>query len=228
MVTAILMATPRTPRKPKPAWALAIELRRTTLQLSQELAAERAEMSQSYYSEVERGDKPLHSLTLGKLLGLARALEWTLSEMQQATGLDLGIPTAEPLASGEPTPVYSLTALGKDKPKPEGFNVTPHPGPHPAEWMQTFMEGDEMLPKIREGESIYFDTTKTTPDKGIYVIRHDGRAYVRRYSTLPSGPAWTADNPAYALNFIPASSSISVLGKVYRVVGIREATSLLN
>lgn len=167
-------------------------------------------------------------MALGRVVALARALNWSLADMQAATGVDLGITPAEPISTSTPTPVYSLKALAAASPKPDGVNATPNPGPHPAHWMQTFMEGDEMSPRIPEGFSIYFDTDKTTPDRGIYVIRHAGRAHVRRYSELPSGPAWTADNPAYALSFIPAHADVQVLGKVYRIVGIREAQSLLN
>ncbi len=100
MVTMMRMTTSQhLPKRKKPSWALAIELRRTALQLSQELVAERAEMSQSYYSDVERGAKPLLTLTAGKLLSLARALNWLLMEMQAATGIDLGSLPIIPLPS---------------------------------------------------------------------------------------------------------------------------------
>lgn len=203
-------------------------MRRTQLQLSQELLAEKAGMSQSYYSEVERGARPLPTLTHQKLMALADALEWSLADMQEQTGIDLGAPRAERLATAEPTPVYTLQQLAHPNAKPEGLNLTPNQGKHPANWRQTVMEGDEMEPRIRDGESIYFDTDKTTPEKGVYVIVHQGRVHVRRYSQLPTGPAWTADNPAYALNFIPATNDVQVLGRVYRVVGIRDDKSLLN
>lgn len=203
-------------------------MRRTELQLSQELISEKADMSQSYYSEIERGARPLPTLTHQKLMNLAIALDWDLGEMQQATGVDLGVPTAEPIATSQPTSVYSLKALASAYPQPDGVNATPNTGKHPAHWMQTFMEGDEMEPRIPDGFSVYFDADKTTPDKGVYVIRVGGKALIRRFSQLPSGAAWTADNPAYALSFIPASDDVQVLGKVYRIVGIREAPSLLN
>lgn len=222
--------TTRQPKttKRKPAWALAIEVRRTQLQLSQEVLAGKADMSQSYYSDIERGDKALHALTVGKLLSLARALRWSLAELQTATGVDLGVPNAELLAGDEPTPVYSLEALAAPSPEPDGVSLSPNNGQHPANWKLTFMDGDEMTPAIRDGESIYLDTDATAPTKGVYVIAHQGSAYVRRYSQLPSGPAWTADNPAYAHQFIPASDTVKVLGRVYRVVGIREDPALLN
>lgn len=222
--------TTRQPKttKRKPAWALAIEVRRTQLQLSQEVLAEKADMSQSYYSDIERGDKALHALTVGKLLSLARALRWSLAELQAATGVDLGVPNAELLAGDEPTPVYSLEALAAPNPEPDGMNLSPNKGQHPINWKLTFMDGDEMSPHIRDGESLYFNTDLSTLEKAIYVIVHNGKTYVRLYSQLPSGPAWTAINPAYAHDFIPASDTVKVLGRVYRIVGIREDTALLN
>lgn len=132
------------------------------------------------------------------------------------------------MSAGDPTPVYSLQSLAEDDPQPVGVNLTPSMGPHPKNWRQTVMEGDEMADRIRDGESVYFDLDATTPVPGTYIIEHKKRIYVRRYSQLPSGPAWTAANPAYALNFIPASDEVRVIGRVYRVVGIREDHALTN
>ena len=204
----------------------ALRERRIALQKRQEDVAFEADLSQKLISELERGTHALLSMSMGNVLNLARALKWELHEMQRAIGIDLGLAEARPMATLEPSPVYSLKALGASNPSADGVNITPNPGPHPKTWMQTFMDGDDMDPRIRDGESIYFDTDKTTPDKGVYVIRYRDRAYVRRYSQLPTGPAWTADNPAFAHQFIPDGPDVTVLGKVYRVVGIRDGKAL--
>lgn len=194
----------------------------------QEDVALDANISQKLVSQVERGEQDLRASGLNTILGLLRALKWTLADLQVATGVDLGVPNAELLAGDEPTPVYSLEALAAASPEPDGVSLSPNNGQHPANWKLSFMDGDEMSPNIRDGESLYFNTDLTTPEKGIYVIVHTGRTYVRRYSQLPSGPAWTAINPAYAHDFIPASDTVKVLGRVYRIVGIREDLALLN
>lgn len=219
------------PKNPIPDWALALRMRRLQLGgLTQEDVQARSgdTISQGTISDLERGKITLDSLNVLRANGLARALGWTLSELQAATGINLGADKVEPVSSSEPTPVYALQQLADPSATPIGVNLTPSGKAHPAHWRQTVMEGDEMDPRIRDGESIYFDTSRTKPDAGVYVILHRGRVHVRRYSQLPSGPAWTADNPSYALNFIPASDEVTVLGRVYRVVGIRDDHSLLN
>ncbi|GGM54104.1 hypothetical protein GCM10008956_32470 [Deinococcus arenae] len=208
---------------------MALKLRRVGLGMAQDdvAAASGDAFSQRLVSDLEVGKVYLGDISITRASALARALQWTLSEMQAATGIDLGIAEAVALpGTGDPTPIYSLRQLGNPDAQPDGVNITPNPGPHPKTWMQTFMDGDDMDPRIRDGESIYFDTDKTTPDRGVYVIRHRDRAYVRRYSQLPTGPAWTADNPAFAHQFIPDGPDVTVLGKVYRVVGIRDGKAL--
>ncbi|GGB71639.1 LexA family transcriptional regulator [Deinococcus soli (ex Cha et al. 2016)] len=208
---------------------MALKLRRVGLGMAQDdvAAASGDAFSQRLVSDLEVGKVYLGDISITRASALARALQWTLSEMQAATGIDLGIAESVAIPGvSDPTPIYSLRQLGNPNAQPDGVNITPNPGPHPRDWMQTFMDGDDMDPRIRDGESIYFDTDKTTPDRGVYVIRYRDRAYVRRYSQLPTGPAWTADNPAFAHQFIPDGPDVTVLGKVYRVVGIRDGKAL--
>jgi len=185
-------------------------------------------ISQGTISDLERGKVSLDSLNVRRAGALARALNWSLSQLQEATGIDLGVPNAEPVTTSEPTPVYLLKDLAESDPQPHGFNITPNTGKHPKNWRQTVMDGDEMADAIRDGESIYFDLDITQPGSGIFIITHAGKVFVRRYAVLPSGPAWVAANPAYAHQFIPDSDEVKVVGRIYRVVGIREAPALLN
>lgn len=217
MVTVMIMATPRSPRKPKPAWALAIELRRTKLQLSQEIVAERAEMSQSYYSDVERGDKTLHSLTVGKLLGLARALEWTLGEMQRATGVDLGMTEAAVIGVGM-APVYALTAaLTPDQPGLPVDEDLLSPGLTRPLLLRA--DTDEMLgttpAAIRPGSILHIDQADTTPQEGkVYVITDHEGVHVRLYTTTRLGAVFRAENREH--EDIPATEA-QVVGRVVSV-----------
>ncbi|WP_027459292.1 helix-turn-helix domain-containing protein [Deinococcus murrayi] len=202
------------PRKKKPEWAVAIELRRTKLQLSQEIVAEKADMSQSYYSDIERGAKTLHSLTVGKLLGLARALHWTVAEMQRATGVDLGIAEASTVGEGS-ADVYPLSAALN----PE------HPGAaidHEAvvagiqQPLLLRMDTDEMYgttpASIRPGDYLHVDRAHTSPEEGrVYVITDADGPHVRLYTTTRLGPVFRAENRQY--EDIPAQEA-QVVGLV--------------
>jgi len=64
--------------------------RRAELDLSQEEVSGVAGLSQSTYSDIENGKKPLIQRPYTEVLGIARGLQWTLIELQQETGLDLG------------------------------------------------------------------------------------------------------------------------------------------
>lgn len=74
---------------------MSILLRRTVLCLSQEAVAAEAGISQAAYSDVERGVKPIADLPYRKVLNLARALRWSLTELQSATKVYLGMDTPE-------------------------------------------------------------------------------------------------------------------------------------
>jgi len=232
MLTAAPVTMPRVRSAPKqlPNWATALRNRRLQLGYSQEgvMAASKDGISQKAVSDLENARVQLTDMSLGRVVALARALNWSLAELQVATGVDLGLSNVEPVRTTTPTPVYLLQDLIHPNPKPHGMNHTPSEGPHPKNWRQTVMEGDEMMDAIREGESLYFDTDMTEPGPGAFIIAHAGRVHVRRYSVLPSGPAWITANPAYAHQFIPASNDVRVIGRIYRVVGIREDTALFN
>ena len=185
-------------------------------------------ISQKAVSDLENARVYLTDMSMGRVVALARALNWSLAQLQEATGVDLGVPNVEVLKTGEPTPVYLLKDLADPNAQPHGFNITPNNGKHPKNWRQTVMDGDEMTDAIRDGESLYFDLDITQPGSGVFIITHAGKVFVRRYAVLPSGPAWVAANPAYAHQFIPASDDVEIVGRIYRVVGIREDTALFN
>ncbi len=79
---------------PLPKWATVLRLRRVELRLSQEEVAERTGhlIAQRTISHLETGRTHLTAFSYARVAALARALEWTLAEMQEGTGLDLGFP----------------------------------------------------------------------------------------------------------------------------------------
>lgn len=78
-----------------PAWAQAIRARRESLgrlegdRVTQEAIAARTGdvVSQRTVSHLEKGTIELTSLAYGRVIALAKALNWTLPELQLATGL---------------------------------------------------------------------------------------------------------------------------------------------
>ncbi len=217
MVTAMTMTTRRPTPKQKPEWAIAVELRRTRLQMSQELMAEKADMSQSYYSEIERGARPLPTLTHQKLMNLARALSWSLAEMQRATGIDLGMAEATLVGEGS-ADVYPLSAaLSPANPGPAVDHEMVTPGVSRPLLLRA--DTDEMQgtsqASIRPGSSLHVDLDRTELQEGlVYVIADGEGVHVRLYSTTRLGAVFRAENRVY--EDIPASEA-QVIGQVMAV-----------
>src|SRR3712207_4910190 len=96
-----MLSAPTTMTKPRgrstsrtiPDWAMAIKLRRIRLGLSQEdVAAHSGDaFTQRTVSALEVGQQQLTDMSYTRVIALARALNWTLAEMQRETGVDLGI-----------------------------------------------------------------------------------------------------------------------------------------
>lgn len=86
------------PKNAVPEWALALKMRRLQLGgLTQEDVQARSgdAISQGTISDLERGKVALDSLNIKRAAALARALNWSLSELQTATGTDLGLDASE-------------------------------------------------------------------------------------------------------------------------------------
>lgn len=228
MLALMPMTEPRTRLKARdiPAWAQALRLRRTQLGMSQEAVAAASEdgISQKAVSDLETGRIHLADMALGRVVALARALSWSLADLQRATGIDLAVVEVEE-AGQEATPVFLLQDLLKDERSPDAYAfIAPNPRlKMPPTYYVVFADSNEMSSgeqrSIHKGDLVFLDPRDTTPDRNnnVYAIAHGDRVHLRRLTTLPSGPAFTADNPALALNFIPVEQA-RVLGRAFRVV----------
>lgn len=180
--------------------------------------AEKAEMSQSYYSEIERGARPLDTLTVRKLLNLAKALNWSLAEMQRATGVDLGITPVTLVGEGS-ADVYPLAAaLNLDNPGPAVEHELITPGLKRPLLLR--MDSEEMLgvtpASIRPGSTLHIDQADTTPEEGrVYVLTDQDGAHVRLYATTRLGPVFRAENRS-TFEDIPATDA-TIIGRVVSV-----------
>jgi transcriptional regulator with XRE-family HTH domain len=69
----------------------ALTARRRALDLNQEELAFNIAASQTTVSDLERGRRSLLALGLKTITALARALKWSLPELEKATGVDFGL-----------------------------------------------------------------------------------------------------------------------------------------
>lgn len=229
MLALTSMTEPRTRIKARdiPGWSLALKVRRTQLGLSQEGVADASDdgISQKAVSDLETGRVQLTDMALGRVVALARALGWSLIEMQRATGVNLGVAEIETLPGQAAIPLYLLQDLIKANPQPDAYAfLAPNPNvKNPDTYLVTLMDSDEMATgerrSIPEGARVFFDPSihVAEHENHTYVIEHAGRVHIRRFTKLPTGYAFTADNPAYAMAFIPADQA-RVLGKTYRII----------
>jgi phage repressor protein C with HTH and peptisase S24 domain len=70
-------------------------------------------------------------------------------------------------------------------------------GLHPDKVAVFYGKGESMLPRIRPGDAILFDTADTKPvDGAIYVILWRGEYYAKRALLLDDSVYFTTDNPS--------------------------------
>lgn len=230
-VRSVAARGPR-PKSPAPRWALALKMRRLELgDLTQDDVAARTGdlVSPGTVSDLERGKATLDGLPTKRAAALARALGWSLADMQRATGVDLGIVEAETTAD-QATPIYKLQDLAREDASPDAYQFLR--GEHPRNFRAVFADSDEMATttprSIQEGDSVFLDLDDRSPRPNrVYAVVYRGRVHLRRAAESPAGLVFAADNPTYALAFIPADQA-EVLGRAYRVTADRSERQLAN
>lgn len=214
------MARGPQPKNPVPEWALALRMRRVQLgNLTQEDIQARAEdvISQGTVSDLERGKITLDSLNVRRASALARALNWSLSDMQRATGIDLGIVDVELVAEGS-ADVYPLSAaLNPAQPGPAVDHEAVAVGLRRPLLLRA--DTEEMIgtspASIRPGSTLHLDQADTSPDEGrVYVITDHGGVHVRIYTTTRLGAVFRAENRTF--EDIPAAEA-QIVGRVVSV-----------
>lgn len=87
----------RPPEKTLPKWAIALKLRRVSIGKSQDkVALDSGVLNQTTVSELEGARYEIGNLTAGRLAGLARGLDWTLTELERELGVDFGLSNYTP------------------------------------------------------------------------------------------------------------------------------------
>lgn len=118
----------------------ALKMRRTELGKSQaDVAFDSEVLTQTTVSELERGKYGPEDLTAARLAALARGLNWTVSELEGATGLELNL-------SPSSLDSNALIALGHAEPPAP----RPRLRPIPAELQEMIDEKSELVPELAE------------------------------------------------------------------------------
>ena len=214
----ITMPTPKTKstRAAPPAWALKLKMRRLELGKGQEqIVAESGDVvTQGWMSDVERGKVDLRNAGFTKVVALARALNWTLAEMQRATGIDLGVMDAHLEGEGS-ADVYPLAAaLTPARPGASVDHEAVTPGIERPLLLRA--DTDEMQGRsaasILPGSTLHIDLNKITPREGrVYVITDREGVHVRIFTQTRVGAVFRADNRDH--EDIPVSDA-QVVGEV--------------
>jgi len=166
-------------------------------------------------------------MAVSRLRSYARALNWTLKDMQEATGLDFGVPADEPnwtlAGTGNSPrrylaldgaiqaelviiPVYAIAAAGKGVYVEErdaiGYvevarEIARHP--HRATFA---IEGDSMEPTVSHGDVVHVDRSDIDlRDDKIYLVEIEGSGYVVKRAREYGNTVWflVSDNPEFRL-----------------------------
>lgn len=97
----------------------ALKVRRVQLGKSQaDVAFDSQVLTQTTVSELERGKYGPEDLTAARLAALARGLNWSVAELEEATGLDLGLTPKSDRGAPKPSDAFTAKARGYRVPKP--------------------------------------------------------------------------------------------------------------
>jgi repressor LexA len=175
---------------------------------------------------------------------LAKALRWTIQELEQATGVDLGYSSWDALEENmlrqaridgslppnlsnvthvtlTTVPVYALTlALVENYTKltPVSYiEVLPEVARQPHR-VTFLMDGDSMAPTMNAGDAIHIDTSEMRLEDGrVYVVGHEDAAQVKRARVYGGGALWLISDNTHSDEPPLAAEAVSVVGRVFAV-----------
>lgn len=108
-------------KKPIPAWSKRLRARREELEYTQEevVALAGEIFSQRAVSHLEQGTSPLTGVGLLKATAYARALKWSLEDLQKETGINLGIEKKQTMYAEIPDGrwVYAVDTASASRPR---------------------------------------------------------------------------------------------------------------
>lgn len=216
--------------KCRPKSAQAIRTQREFLRLTQEELAENAGdlLSQGTITDLETGRNPLERMEIRRVAALARALKWTLPELQTATGVDFAAPQifqSSHATQGRWANVLDMASASRPDGHAAPVDATQHFIEHEHDRggaVPFTVRGDSMQPTIFDGDIVYCDTHDVNYQDGkIYVFNLIGDGMcVKRARHTSKGWMLTSDNATHGAF---SSDEVEIFGRVYFIVpkGIR-------
>jgi SOS-response transcriptional repressor LexA len=187
-----------------------------------------AGLSQKLVSQIERGEQDLRTSGFNTILGILKALGWTLGDLQAATNIDFGLGVQmestqmqQVNTEYQQQPVYKLESLIQSNAQPYEYSwLPPAKGEDKSLTRALLIEDTDME---RMGRSLHPDdiifvrTDELTPiPDNLFAVAVGGKVIVRRYVQTPIGAAFVADNPALSGQLL-SPDNVRILGHVYRV-----------
>lgn len=213
----------RSTRTDKPSWATNCKKIREQLGLSQEDLALKAEVSQATISQIERGSQEPFALGAKRLGQYLRALNLTLQEFEELTGLKSDIPLAPISGVGiQDSNFVRVNVYPLQHPDAEPLQTTDIPAHlHRGKTTRAYhVDTDSMAGNaddaIPEGAIIYVDTAENNPTEGHkYILKHDGKHLIGMARTIKGDIIFIF----YNSNFLPIrSSDAQILGRIYHSI----------
>jgi repressor LexA len=200
--------------------------RREAVGLTQEALALEAETSQSTITDLENDKRSLSRAGAALVNRLARALKWSVYQMQETTGVDLG---AEPDAKDtiavpvgyHAAPIIGVAAMGL----PEFYPVPDKVWRRGTRVFQ--VSGDSMTTSdpdsLRHGDWVFVDTNRNRLSDlvsgKVYCIEIHGNGFTVKRARQLNGEWWLmSDNPEHR-SFRPDEARI--VGVVFDAMGKR-------
>ncbi|MBX8464324.1 LexA family transcriptional regulator [Deinococcus sp. RIT780] len=204
------------------------------LGLSQEDISARTQeqVSQRTVSALETGTTLLEKMAVSRVIGLASALSWTVQQMQEATGIDLGSAaprpvsprgqTLSPVPSLHRVPVIGLAAAGAPVSDEEDERIIGWEYPTDNEYRPHMLclevDGESMnngdADGMRHGDRLYVDPTDMQlQENKIYVVHLHGNGIVVKRARRLATDWWLfSDNTDYKPT---RPDEATVIGRVY-------------
>lgn len=203
----------------------ALGLRQDQVEAATAAAGEHARVTQSYLSKLERGLRPLSSLTPARQDALRRALDLSASEWAARSGLSvLLVPLGDEVTGGLEfvrLPVRALASAGWPLDESAAGVIDAELVPqaeHRSGMLVLEVQGQSMTAPggggIRDGDRIYVDPSDLSLREGrVYVLHVPGSGLVVKRLRRSGADFWLAsDNP----EFPPLHpEQATVVGRVY-------------